>query len=91
MFRVKLFPDNSLIEKSKFPKSLFIEGFEKEFFKNYPLELINTLSRSLMNGRYDYMHDKKMSIKEQKTLLNEAFEMSWTMLTPFLRKKRMIS
>ncbi|MFH6959173.1 TetR/AcrR family transcriptional regulator [Flavobacterium aquidurense] len=79
---VKLLLSNDLLDQSHLPVSLFNEGFEKKIFKEYPVEMIYSLSRSLMNGMYDYMYDKKMSLKEQKRLLSETFEMSWSLLTP---------
>lgn len=72
---------NLSAEKDQLPMSLFKEGFKEQVFKAYPEEMIWSLSESFMNGMYKYMCNKKMPIKEQKQLLNEAFEMSWAMLT----------
>ena len=77
---MKLITSNNLLEQSHLPMSLFEEGFRKKIFKKYPMEMIYSLSRSLMNGMYDYLNDQKKPIKEQKILLNEAFEISWSAL-----------
>lgn len=68
--------------QDKLPMSLFKKAFEKKIFKPYPYEMIWQLCEGIMNGMFKYLYNKKITVKEQKALLNDVFEMSWTMLIP---------
>lgn len=76
-----LLSTNLSAEKDKLPMSIFKEGFDKNIFKPYPEEMMAMLGIGFMNGMYRFLYNKKMPVREQKKLLNETFDMFWSMLT----------
>ncbi|MDR2037875.1 MAG: TetR/AcrR family transcriptional regulator [Bacteroidales bacterium] len=76
-----LIPETILEEQYHLYMSLFDEGREKNLFKPYPVDMLCTLAASQIIGMYQYLMEEKMAPAKQKKLLNEAFELTWSMLT----------
>ena len=61
---------------------LIAEGIRAKLLKPLPVEFLLTIISSHVFGIYQYLTNADFSEKEQKKVINEAYEMLWDMIKP---------
>ena len=69
-------------EQSQCHTSLISEGIRANLLKPLPVEFLQTIIGSHVFGIYQYITHAQFSEKEQKKVINDAYEMLWCMLKP---------
>ena len=68
-------------KESKSAHDSFRQGIKEKILKPMPVELLNSLLTSHLNGVGQYILNAKLSAAQKKKIMNDSFEMLWDMIT----------
>lgn len=80
-------PYKNLMEEEALKKlsgsydKLIREAIKLKIIKPLPVNYINILAGSIINGLFDYMISEKLTAAQQKKLTKQTIEMLWDMIT----------
>jgi AcrR family transcriptional regulator len=67
-------------KQSQFTLELLKQGIKDKLIKPLPAELLNTMLTSHIYGISNYISNSKLSEKEKKKLMEQSFELIWSMI-----------
>lgn len=75
-----LVPDEVMKNQAHLHMELLNDAFNAGAFKPIQTDLIATLAGSQINGMYQYLLNTNLQPEQQRTLINDAFELVWLMI-----------
>jgi AcrR family transcriptional regulator len=77
---LELVPEAEIQQQTVLHRQLLQDARNANLLKPLPVALIATLSASQINGVYQYLINNKLPAVQQKEMINNVFELTWTMI-----------